>query len=109
VIPDWLRTGAELTASGLSLVFLVLALLWAVIVLLVRLDRGTMPVAAAVQPAEAAAELDPERLAAVMIAVRAHLRATRAHPKPHRPGGGSRSQWASTGRERQTHHWPPPR
>jgi Na+-transporting methylmalonyl-CoA/oxaloacetate decarboxylase gamma subunit len=109
VTPDWLRIGAELTASGLSLVFLVLALLWAVIVLLVRLDRGTMPAAAAMQPAEAPAELDPERLAAVMIAVRAHLRATRAHPKPHRPGGGSRSQWASTGRERQTHHWPPPR
>ena len=103
--PDWLRTGAEITTSGLSLVFLVLALLWAVIALLVRLDRDTAP---AVRTAEGD-ELDPERLAAIMVAVRAHLRATRAHPKPHRSGAASRSQWVSAGRERQTHHWPPPR
>ena len=105
VTPDWLRTGAEITASGLSVVFLVLALLWAVMALLVRLDRKPVPVVRTAGEDE----LDAERLAAVMIAVRAHLRATRAHPKPHRGGAASRSQWVSAGRERQTHHWPPPR
>jgi glutaconyl-CoA/methylmalonyl-CoA decarboxylase subunit delta len=103
-VSEWLEVGARLTVNGLSLVFLVLALLWGLIVLLLRFDR---PVAAdAAMPAEPPGHetLGPPLVAAVAIAVRAHIDAGRWHPSRRRGAGPSR--WTTAGREHQTHHWP---
>jgi glutaconyl-CoA/methylmalonyl-CoA decarboxylase subunit delta len=100
-VPEWLEVGGRLTVYGLSLVFLVLALLWGLITLLLRADRP----APAGDARGSVTALDPALVAAVTIALRAHLDAGRWHPSRRREGSGQ-SRWASAGREGQTHHWP---
>lgn len=123
--------GVELTLYGMGLVFLLLAVLWGLIALLIRLDR---PPAAGVEPAAlpsehrvhgrsggqgaseasasgaAAADLDPELLAAVLIACRTHRMARRKQAAPemrtHQPGSLP-SRWVGTGRTRQNRSWAP--
>jgi Na+-transporting methylmalonyl-CoA/oxaloacetate decarboxylase gamma subunit len=106
---SFLSESLRLTAWGMGLVFLVLAGLWAVIALLVRADAGA-GVEAVVSPeapdAEAAAStaVDPRLRAAIMIAVRAHIRVRRKQAAPamraHAPGSLP-SRWTSIGRGRQ--------
>jgi glutaconyl-CoA/methylmalonyl-CoA decarboxylase subunit delta len=102
-VPEWLEVGGRLTLYGLSLVFLVLALLWGLITVLLRADRPA-PVGGTREPATDP-PLDPVLVAAVAIALRAHLDAGRWHPSRRRDGS-PQSRWASAGREGQTHHWP---
>jgi Na+-transporting methylmalonyl-CoA/oxaloacetate decarboxylase gamma subunit len=125
VIALWI--GAQLTLYGMGLVFLLLAVLWGLIALLIRLDR---PAAGSAEPSiEAdiaalsgaganadvvmssdAAALDPEVLAAVVIACRAHRMSRRRQAAPemrtHQPGTLP-SRWVGTGRTRQNRSWAP--
>ncbi len=106
-----LRTGLELTAVGMGLVFLVLGVLWGLIAAMARLDRkAASPAKATEAPAAAAPTLDAETLAAVGVAVRLHLRALRRQAAPaarvHAPGSLP-SRWVSTGRTRQNRSFTP--
>jgi Na+-transporting methylmalonyl-CoA/oxaloacetate decarboxylase gamma subunit len=126
--------GATLTIYGMGLVFLLLALLWGGIALMVRLDKepaddapagGDAAEAGAEQTAEAevaaapeaaavvegdATGLSAEVLAAIVIACRAHRMARRKQAAPemrtHQPGSQP-SGWVGTGRTRQNRSWAP--
>ena len=118
--------GFELTLYGMGLVFLLLAVLWWLIALLIRLDKPETAVEAveeveeveapAMQPGAearpaavtAAGDLKPEVLAAVVVACRAHRMARRKQAAPemrtHQPGSLP-SRWLGTGRTRQNRSW----
>jgi sodium pump decarboxylase gamma subunit len=121
--------GAELTVYGMGLVFLLLAVLWGLIAVMIRLDQPETsseapedevvetPAAAdaaalEANPARAAAVdgLSPEVLAAVVIACRAHRMARRKQAAPemrtHQPGSLP-SRWIGAGRTRQNRSWAP--
>jgi Na+-transporting methylmalonyl-CoA/oxaloacetate decarboxylase gamma subunit len=103
--------GFELTVYGMGLVFLLLALLWGTIAWLVRLDQATTPPAARdAAVAQRRSKLDPDVLAAVVIACRAHRMTRRKQAAPemrmHEPGSLP-SRWVGTGRTRQNRSWAP--
>jgi sodium pump decarboxylase gamma subunit len=112
---DWLITGLRLTVLGMGMVFLLLALLWGLIALLVGADdappeKKKRPRASRrAETPPSAPGVEPELAAAIMIAVRAHIRARRKQAAPamraHAPGS-QQSRWVSVGRVRQTKHWP---
>ena len=108
VLAMWI--GFELTVYGMGLVFLLLALLWGVIAWLVRLDRATMPAPAPDAKGPRAPRLDPDALAAVVIACRAHRMTRRKQAAPemrmHEPGSLP-SRWVGSGRTRQNRSWAP--
>jgi Na+-transporting methylmalonyl-CoA/oxaloacetate decarboxylase gamma subunit len=108
--------GLELTIYGMALVFGLLAVLWGVISLLVRLDARVARVsggpsrAATVSVAGDPGGLDPALLAAVVIACRAHRMTRRKQAAPemriHEPGSLP-SRWVGSGRTRQNRSWAP--
>lgn len=121
--------GFELTLYGMGLVFMLLAVLWGLISLLVRLDNPPPAVAeeTSVAPANATTEavaagvaapavapapvaMDPTLLAAIFIACRAHRMARRKQAAPelrtHEPGSLP-SRWVGSGRTRQNRSWAP--
>ena len=108
-----LVTGLRLTVYGMGIVFLLLGTLALLIALLVKYDgpgpreRKERAAAAAV---EAAALPDPALLAAIMIAVRSHIRVRRKQAAPamrsHQPGSLP-SRWVASGRTRQNRSWAP--
>jgi sodium pump decarboxylase gamma subunit len=109
-----LLVGLRLTVYGMGIVFLLLGVLAVIISGLVRLD-GPGKVAAKTQkvlPAASVAKagLDPALLAAIMIAVRAHIRVRRKQAAPamrsHQPGTLP-SRWVASGRTRQNRSWAP--
>jgi sodium pump decarboxylase gamma subunit len=108
-----LLVGLRLTVYGMGIVFLLLGVLAVIIGGLVRLDRpkAREPKAEKARPAEAAATgPDPALLAAIMIAVRAHIRVRRKQAAPsmrsHQPGTLP-SRWVASGRTRQNRSWAP--
>jgi Na+-transporting methylmalonyl-CoA/oxaloacetate decarboxylase gamma subunit len=111
--------GLRVGAIGMGLVFALLGLLWIALSLLARLDaalavrqegaraagRGAAPVPAAV--VDGAADLEPEALAAIALAVGAHAALLRrqAAPAQRSTQPGSQiyaSRWLAAGRTRQT-------
>jgi Na+-transporting methylmalonyl-CoA/oxaloacetate decarboxylase gamma subunit len=119
VVALWI--GFELTAYGMGLVFLLLAVLWGLIALLVRLDNPPTAAEAEPAPGEASAAsqrgaaaappaLEPALLAAIVIACRAHRMARRKQAAPelrtHEPGSLP-SRWVGSGRTRQNRSWAP--
>ncbi len=113
--------GLNLTLYGMGLVFFLLAVLSVLTQLLVRLDKE--PAAAADDEERDAPEavatatvrgntgaLDPELLAAVVIACRAHRMTRRKQAAPemrtHEPGSLP-SRWVGAGRTRQNRSWAP--
>jgi Na+-transporting methylmalonyl-CoA/oxaloacetate decarboxylase gamma subunit len=112
--------GFELTLYGMGLVFLLLAVLWGLIALLVRIDRVQPAQESPPEPAPAkdvavvrdtrGAPLDPPLLAAVVIACRAHRMTRRQQAAPemreHEPGSLP-SRWVGAGRSRQNKSWAP--
>lgn len=122
--------GFELTLYGMGLVFLLLAVLWGLIALLVRLDNPRVAeeepavgaqagsaeagTAGAARPETGAAlphaAIDPALLAAIFIACRAHRMARRKQAAPelrtHEPGSLP-SRWVGSGRTRQNRSWAP--
>lgn len=113
-MPDWLMTGLRLTVLGMGMVFLLLALLWLVVGLLVRADQAPpekkrVHAPRRVEPATAGPGVEPELVAAIIIAVRAHIRVRRKQAAPAmraHPPGSLQSRWVSVGRVRQTKYWP---
>src|SRR5512143_2885852 len=113
-----LKIGVQLTVLGMGLVFLVLALLWGLTALMLRLDRAP---ANANAPAPAFAEepelggeagLEPDLIAAISVAVLTHQAVRRKQAAPamrsHRPGELP-SRWVGAGRTRQNRSWTPSR
>ena len=109
-----LLVGLRLTVYGMGIVFLLLGVLAVIIGALVRLDRPKARASkAAPRPAASAATEtgpDPALLAAIMIAVRAHIRVRRKQAAPamrsHQPGTLP-SRWVASGRTRQNRSWAP--
>ena len=116
-----LSWGLSMTAVGMGLVFAMLALLWGLLTLVLRLDRPAAvpaPVASAQQDAAAPMSGDdapddgiaPEVIAAITIATLAHVSARRreAAPLMRSSSPGSllfASRWVTTGRARQNQTW----
>jgi Na+-transporting methylmalonyl-CoA/oxaloacetate decarboxylase gamma subunit len=97
----------------MGIVFLLLGTLAVIIAGLVRLDRPRGTEAQAEKATSAAARAagpDPALLAAIMIAVRAHIRVRRKQAAPamrsHQPGTLP-SRWVASGRTRQNRSWAP--
>jgi len=105
-----LLVGLRLTVYGMGIVFLLLGVLALIIAGLVRLDRPKPKAEKARRPAGAEAGPDPALLAAIMIAVRAHIRVRRKQAAPamrsHQPGTLP-SRWVASGRTRQNRSWAP--
>lgn len=110
---ELLQLGFQLTLFGMGLVFLLLALLWGGMALMLRLDRPPPPTASAAPPEnQAASSLDPDKLAAITIAVLMHRQVRRKQAAPlmrsHLPGALP-SRWVMVGRTRQNQNWQPNR
>jgi Na+-transporting methylmalonyl-CoA/oxaloacetate decarboxylase gamma subunit len=110
-----LSWGLSMTAVGMGLVFAMLALLWGLLTLVLRLDR---PTATAPQDAATPASVDaapddgiaPDVIAAITIATLAHVSARRREAAPmmrsYWPGSLLfASRWVATGRARQNRIW----
>lgn len=120
-LADGLFTGINLTVLGMGLVFLLLAVLWGLLTLMLRLDRAPAPQAdeaaagVAGPPAAGAAEagaIDPDLRAAVAVAVLLHQAVLRKQAAPtmrsHWPGSLLyASRWVAAGRHQQIENWHP--
>lgn len=125
-----LAFGLQLTAQGMGLVFGLLALLWGALEVAGRVDRARAARDAAADPAPAAtpavragpvvvrgagaADLAPDALAAIAVAVTHHAAARRRQAAPEtrsaRPGSLLfASRWLASGRAKQTRGWTPRR
>ncbi|RME84603.1 MAG: sodium pump decarboxylase subunit gamma [Caldilineae bacterium] len=108
-----LRFGLLLMVFGMTLVFVVLALLWGVIALFARLDRRLLPREVSAPPSDstpAAAGPAPDVLAAITVAVHRHRRETSAHAAPPATHGRQpSSRWVALGRGRQLRSYTPQR
>lgn len=108
-----LAWGLGMTAVGMGLVFALLALLWGLLTLALRLDRPPAEVSAdtpAPPAVEAPAGMAPELVAAITIAVIAHAAARRREAAPamrhYWPGSLLfASRWVDVGRVRQNMSW----
>ena len=114
---DNLLWGLQMTVLGMGLVFGLLALLWGLLTLVLRFDKGPAPA-----PAGAVVEVDPETapthaqgmdpvlVAAIMMATLTHRAVRRREAAPemrsHWPGSLLyASRWVGAGRARQNQSW----
>jgi Na+-transporting methylmalonyl-CoA/oxaloacetate decarboxylase gamma subunit len=105
--------GLQMTVVGMSLVFGLLAALWGLLTLVLRLDRPPDAPARAQEAAQAAApggEMPPDLVAAITVAVLTHKAARRRQAAPamrsYWPGSLLyASRWVATGRARQNRAW----
>lgn len=110
--------GLQITVLGMGVVFMLLALLWGVLALLLRLDRPPAPIVSAApeddvaQPTiEFQAEgLDADTIAAITLAVLTHWQVRRKQAAPamrsYWPGSLLyASRWVATGRAQQNQCW----
>ena len=130
---EHLGWGLEMTVLGMGLVFALLALLWVLLTLVLKLDQepevAVTPQAATVEAERIAAIADdavgaqtPERptvngmpadlVAAILVATHKHRKSMRrqAAPLVRTVWPGSQlfaSRWLATGRARQTNNWQP--
>jgi sodium pump decarboxylase gamma subunit len=128
---DNLGWGLQMTVLGMGIVFGLLALLWGLLTIVLRLDQSPR----APEPADAAADdipeaalaadaagdakawampkvqgMDADLVAAILVAVLTHegVRRHEAAPAMRSYWPGSllyASRWVATGRSRQTHVW----
>ncbi len=132
---EHLEWGLEMTVLGMGLVFALLALLWLLLTIVLKLDKEDepeeelSPQAATVEAERIAAIADdavgaqtPERptvngmpadlVAAILVATHKHRKSMRrqAAPLVRTVWPGSQifaSRWLATGRARQTNNWQP--
>jgi Na+-transporting methylmalonyl-CoA/oxaloacetate decarboxylase gamma subunit len=102
--------GLQISALGMGLVFGLLALLWGLLTLVLKLDTPPAAAPAPEADAQSAPALDPAILAAITVAVLAHTTHRRAQAAPqvriHWPGSLLHaSRWVAAGRTRQNHSW----
>jgi glutaconyl-CoA/methylmalonyl-CoA decarboxylase subunit delta len=120
---DNLTWGLQITGLGMGLVFGLLALLWGLLTIVLRLDQPAAPsTAAATAPEPEAAAvgawaapasvqgLDAELIAAIVVATHLHraVRRQEAAPVMRSYWPGSQlyaSRWLGAGRARQNHSW----
>lgn len=112
-----LTTGLNITVLGMGLVFLLLALLWVLLTLLLRLDRQPPhapepSVAPGCPEARRPVKLAPELLSAILVAVFTHQAVLRKQAAPamrsYWPGSILfASRWVAAGRHQQTQSWNP--
>lgn len=106
---DSLGTGLQLTLIGMGLVFLLLAALWGLMTLLLKLDRAPAPHQAGPEaPVERQRAIEPGLLAAITVAVIEHQAVRRKQAAPAmrtHPPGELPSRWVGSGRARQTRLW----
>lgn len=117
-LTERLMAGVNISILGMGLVFLLLALLWGLLIVLLRLDReppsdeitgsGRIDRPAAVTPRGMA----PDLFAAIGVAVLTHQSVLRKQAAPsmrsHWPGSILfASRWVSAGRHQQTQNWRP--
>ena len=124
---DNLLWGLQMTALGMGLVFGLLALLWGLLTLVLRFDREpaaalSTPAPATPAPARAAPmptvtdappaaqDLDPELVAAILVATLEHRAMRRRQAAPvmriYWPGSLLHaSRWVGAGRTRQNRSW----
>ena len=122
-----LAWGLQMTVFGMGLVFMLLALLWGLLALVLRLDAapdaGAVPAGASAAAAESAGDalgaappavagraMDPALVAAIMVAVLTHKAVRRREAAPvmrsYWPGSMLyASRWVGAGRARQNHSW----
>ncbi|MFT3848919.1 MAG: OadG family transporter subunit [Propionivibrio sp.] len=110
---DNLGWGLQITALGMGLVFVLLALLWGLLTLVLALDRERDETAQPGEPSRGASlspadgDLPGDLVAAIAAAVLRHrstrLRAHSAAPREDAAG----SLWVATGRTRQNTSWQP--
>jgi Na+-transporting methylmalonyl-CoA/oxaloacetate decarboxylase gamma subunit len=112
--PEAFAAGLRLTWMGMGLVFLLLGALWALIALLLRLDRAAAPVPVAASAGAPVPQADvgpsPELLAVIYTAARLHRRALRQRAAPEvrvHPPGSLPSRWIGSGRSRTNRSWAP--
>ena len=119
-VADRLWTGLNMTVLGMGLVFLLLALLWGILTLMLRLDSQPPS-----DDTDGSADSDrprsgrrvtvaPEVLAAITVAVSTHRAVLRKRAAPsmrsHWPGSILfASRWVGAGRHQQTQNWHPRR
>ena len=118
-LADRLMTGLNITVLGMGLVFLLLALLWALLTVMLRLDRepsGELDEGLATSRSEARrlVRLAPELLSAITVAVFTHQAVLRKQAAPamrsYWPGSILfASRWIAAGRHQQTQSWNPRR
>jgi Na+-transporting methylmalonyl-CoA/oxaloacetate decarboxylase gamma subunit len=111
-LAERLTTGLNITVLGMGLVFLLLALLWALLTVLLRLDRppASEPekgIASARPAPKKPVKLSPELLSAIAVAVFTHQAVLRKQAAPamrsHWPGSTLfASRWVAAGRHQQT-------
>jgi glutaconyl-CoA/methylmalonyl-CoA decarboxylase subunit delta len=117
-LAERMMPGVQITILGMGLVFLLLALLWGILVLMLRLDRDPPPCGSdqeegAPRPAPAIPRgMAPELFAAIGVAVLTHRSVLRKQAAPsmrsHWPGSILfASRWVSAGRHQQTQSWRP--
>lgn len=116
-LAERLMTGLNITILGMGLVFLLLALLWALLTLLLRLDRQPPQESeAGAAPGRSMArrpvKLAPELISAITVAVFTHQAVLRKQAAPamrsHWPGSILfASRWVAAGRHQQTQNWHP--
>jgi Na+-transporting methylmalonyl-CoA/oxaloacetate decarboxylase gamma subunit len=120
VAMDNLIWGLQMTGLGMGLVFGLLALLWGLLTIVLRLDQPAAVRASTPAP-EAAATLakptppsvqglDAELVAAIVVATHLHraVRRQEAAPVMRSYWPGSQlyaSRWLGAGRSRQNHSW----
>jgi Na+-transporting methylmalonyl-CoA/oxaloacetate decarboxylase gamma subunit len=107
-----LAWGLSITVIGMGLVFALLALLWALLAVALRLDRPAPAPAAGTDGGEAEVDagIPPEIVAAITVAVLAHVAARRREAAPlarhYWPGSLLfASRWVDVGRSRQNRNW----
>lgn len=128
-----LAWGLQMTVLGMGLVFGLLGLLWGLLTLVQRFDRAPVvavpapePTAAPASPAEEATAptqavahaagadlvqgMDPQLVAAIMVATLTHRAVSRREAAPamrsYWPGSLLyASRWVGAGRSRQNHSW----
>jgi sodium pump decarboxylase gamma subunit len=116
-VADRLLSGLNLTVLGMGLVFLLLALLWGLLGLMLRLDReppgaNEAGANAAAQRRAGPARMAPELLTAMTVAVLTHRSVLRKQAAPamrsYWPGSMLfASRWVAAGRHQQTQSWHP--
>jgi sodium pump decarboxylase gamma subunit len=116
-LAERLTTGLNITILGMGLVFVLLVLLWALLTVMLRLDRPPAREAGeGIAPAQPAArkpvKLPPELLSAIAVAVFTHQAVLRKQAAPsmrsHWPGSILfASRWVAGGRHQQTQNWHP--
>jgi Na+-transporting methylmalonyl-CoA/oxaloacetate decarboxylase gamma subunit len=128
---DNLGWGLQMTVLGMGIVFALLAVLWGLLVVVLRMDNplaagaaapqaeneAVLPPAAAVGAAAASLPtmpkvqgMDADLVAAIMVAVLTHeiVRRQEAAPAMRSYWPGSllyASRWVASGRSRQNHSW----